>query len=61
MYCAQICLYLDDGFVDKDETSSGDYIDYIKPFYVKKLILMDVHIRSVFQNPVTNLIYLFYY
>ena len=53
MYCAQICLYLDDGFVDQDETSSGDYIDYIKPFYVKKLILMDVHIRSVFQNPVT--------
>ena len=53
MYCAQMCVYLGDCFAHRYETSPSDYIDYIKRFYVKKLILTDVTIRSVFQNPVT--------
>ena len=48
-----MCVYLGDCFAHRYETSPSDYIDYIKRFYVKKLILTDVTIRSVFQNPVT--------
>ena len=46
-------MYLGECFAHRHETSPGDCIDYIKHFYVKNLILTDVTIRSVFQNPVT--------
>ena len=48
-----MCMYLGECFAHRHETSPGDCIDYIKHFYVKNLILTDVTIRSVFQNPVT--------